>query len=214
VVFARGTGEPAGVGATGQSFIDAVRAQAGPRSVGVYAVNYPAAGDFQDGEQFARTVIDGIRDAANHVETMAANCPNTQMILGGYSQGAAVSGFVTSDAAPSTLPRGLAADVPAPLPAQAADRVAAVVLFGTPSAELLNTYQAPAITIGSRFADKTLQLCNPGDTVCSGAPNGGANVAHALYAVNGSTGQGAAYAVGHLRPAGQAPAVQAPAGTG
>ena len=41
VVFARGTGEQAGVGGVGQAFVDAVRAQAGGRSVGVYAVNYP-----------------------------------------------------------------------------------------------------------------------------------------------------------------------------
>ena len=35
VVFARGTGEPPGVGEVGQAFVDAVRTQAAPRSVNV-----------------------------------------------------------------------------------------------------------------------------------------------------------------------------------
>jgi hypothetical protein len=33
LLFARGTGEPPGVGGIGQAFVDAVRAQAGPRTV-------------------------------------------------------------------------------------------------------------------------------------------------------------------------------------
>ena len=37
VVFARGTSEAPGVGNVGQAFVDAVRAQAAPRTVGVYA---------------------------------------------------------------------------------------------------------------------------------------------------------------------------------
>lgn len=43
VVFARGTTEPPGAGGIGQAFIDSLRSQLGGRSVGVYAVNYPAA---------------------------------------------------------------------------------------------------------------------------------------------------------------------------
>ena len=46
VVFARGTTEPPGVGGIGQAFVDSVRSQVGGRSVGVYAVNYPASNDF------------------------------------------------------------------------------------------------------------------------------------------------------------------------
>ncbi|WP_254848171.1 cutinase family protein, partial [Mycobacterium avium] len=36
------------------------------------------------------TAADGISDAGAHVQQMAANCPRTKMVLGGYSQGAAV----------------------------------------------------------------------------------------------------------------------------
>lgn len=195
VVFARGTSEPAGVGGVGQSFVDAVRAQAAPRSVGVYAVNYSAGNNFADGPLFAQTVIDGIRDAGNHLQTMSDVCPNTRMILGGFSQGAVVSGFTTSATVPSSVPAAVA---PAPLPPEVAEHVAAVVLFGTPSGPFLQRYGAPAITIGPLYADKTLQLCEPGDSICNGAPDGGPNLPHSLYGVNGKTNEGASYAVGRL----------------
>ena len=195
VVFARGTGEPPGVGGIGQAFVDAVRAQAGPRTVGVYAVNYPAGDNFADRIGFASTVVDGIRDEGNHVQAIAANCPNTKLVLSGYSQGAVVSGFVTAAEVPAGVP---VESVPQPLPADVADNVAAVVLFATPSNEFLRQFGGPAITIGPLYADKTLQLCDPGDSICSGAPGGGPNFAHALYAVNGAVNEGAAYAVGRL----------------
>jgi cutinase len=51
-------------------------------------------------------------------------------VLGGYSQGAAVMGFVTSAAIPDGVD---AADVPKPMPADVANHVAAVTLFGAPS---------------------------------------------------------------------------------
>ncbi|MEH3141842.1 MAG: cutinase family protein [Mycobacterium kyogaense] len=195
VVFARGTGEQPGVGGVGQAFVDAVRAQAAPRTVGVYAVNYAASNNFDARTEIAQTVIDGIRDESDHVQAMAANCPNTRMVLGGYSQGALVSGFTTSDVVPAMVPAAIA---PRPMPPEVADHVAAVVLFGTPSAPFLQRYGAPAITIGPRYADKTLQLCAQGDTICDGAPDGGPTVAHALYPVNGMVNEGATYAVGRL----------------
>src|SRR5689334_343181 len=104
VVFARGTGEPPGVGGVGQAFVDAVRSQAAGKSVSVYPVNYAASGDFGNTTAFAQTVIDGVRDAASHVQATAANCPDTRIVLGGYSQGAAVAGFVTSAQVPAGVP--------------------------------------------------------------------------------------------------------------
>ncbi|OFJ52939.1 cutinase family protein [Mycolicibacterium grossiae] len=195
VVFARGTSEAPGVGGTGQSFVDAVRAQAGARTVGVYAVNYAASSDFNNREEIARTVIDGVRDAGQRIEYMSTACPNTRIVLGGYSQGALVAGFTTSDTAPAGVPAGL---VPAALPAAAADHVAAVVLFGTPSEQFLAQYDAPQLVIGPNFADKTLRLCAQGDTICDGGFTGAPTVAHALYGVNGQVNEGAAFAVGRL----------------
>jgi cutinase len=195
VVFARGTGEPPGVGGVGQAFVDSLRAQLGPRSVAVYPVNYPASSDFSDNAAFVGTVVDGIRDAGAHVQSTAANCPDTRVILGGFSQGAVVAGFVTAAEVPAGVP---AAQVPAPMPPDVADHVAAVTLFGKPSGEFLGKYGAPTITIGPSYAPKTLDLCAPGDTICDGAPSGGPTLAHALYGVNGMTNEAATFAAGRV----------------
>jgi cutinase len=192
VVFARGSGEPPGIGSVGGPFVDALRSQIGSRSLGVYPVNYQASTDFSN-PTFPMTVIDGIRDASTHIESMAANCPKTREVLGGYSQGAAVAGYVTSAAVPSGVPTGA---VPPPMPPEIANHVAAVTLFGTPSAQFLQQYGAPLITIGPLYQPKTLELCADGDGICESS--GSAGVAHALYAVNGMTGQAAGYAASHL----------------
>jgi hypothetical protein len=195
VIFARGTAEPPGVGGIGQAFVDSVRSQAGGRSVGVYPVNYPASSDFADPLTFAGTVVDGNRDAGAHIESMAANCPKPRMVLGGYSQGAAVAGFGTSAAVPPGVPVEL---VPAPMPPEVADHVAAVALFGKPSDAWMQQYGAPPIVIGPSYAAKTIELCDPGDTICNGAPGGLPSVAHALYPVNGMVGEAATFAAGRL----------------
>src|ERR1700674_2515355 len=46
VVFARGTNEPPGVGATGQAFADALVDRLPGKSVDVYPVDYPASLNF------------------------------------------------------------------------------------------------------------------------------------------------------------------------
>lgn len=196
VVFARGTFEPPGVGATGQAFVDALRARAPEKSIDVYAVNYPASLDFA-------TAATGVIDASNRVVTMAANCPDTKTVLGGYSQGAAVAAYITEDAIPEgyTPPPGMTG----PMPEDIADHVAAVVLFGKPSSGFLQMIYtgAPPIQVGSRYADKTLDLCIPEDPVCS--PTGGDNGAHGAYPVRGLTDQAADYVVGKLPPGGSLP---------
>ncbi|CDO85789.1 cutinase [Mycobacterium triplex] len=191
LVFARGTSEPPGVGGIGSGFVDALRGQLGGRNLTVYPVNYPASSDFSSPD-FPATFIDGIRDASSHIESMAASCPKTREVLGGFSQGAAVAGFVTSSAVPKGIP---ASSVPAPMPPDIANHVAAVVLFGTPSNQFLEHYGAPDIAIGPLYQPKTLQLCAPGDPICGGGNDG---AAHASYVVNGMTGQGASFAASHL----------------
>src|ERR1700722_12404500 len=84
VTFARATTEPPGIGGAGQEFVDALRSKIGGRSLGGYPVNYPATEDFPSSENA------GASDANAHVQSMAANCPNTRLVLGGYSQGAMV----------------------------------------------------------------------------------------------------------------------------
>ncbi|OBK98611.1 cutinase [Mycobacterium asiaticum] len=193
VVFARGSGEPPGVGGIGGAFVDALRSDIGARSLNVYAVNYPASTDFGSSD-FPLTVIGGIRDAGAHIQSMAASCPNTREVLGGYSQGAAVAGYVTSAAVPPGVPASV---VPQPLAPEIANHVAAVTLFGTPSPEFLSQYGAPQIAIGPLYQPKTIELCADGDNICAG---GGTTptFAHTLYAANGMTGQAADFAAGRL----------------
>jgi cutinase len=189
VVFARGTFEPPGVGQTGQAFVDALRAQLGGKSVDVYPVNYPASLDFA-------TAADGVIDASNKIRDVSASCPNTKMVLGGYSQGAAVVAYTTEDAVPNgfTLPAGITG----PLPPEAASHVAAVALFGKPSSGFLQQIYtgAPPITVGQLYSGKTTDLCIPEDPICS--PSGNDNGTHTLYAVNGMAAQAADFAVRRL----------------
>ena len=189
VVFARGTFEAPGVGATGQAFVDALNARLGGKTVEVYGVDYPASLDFQ-------AAADGIVDAANKIEAIAASCANTKIVLGGYSQGAAVAGYTTTDTVPDgmVLPDGLAG----PLPPTIASHVAAVVLFGTPSDGFLNlvAHNAPSITIGNLYAAKTIEMCAPGDPVCF--PGGRDRAAHSAYKDNEMADQAADFALQRL----------------
>jgi cutinase len=180
VVFARGTGEPPGVGEVGQAFIDSLRSKVGGKSVGVYGVNYPATLDFP-------TALDGIDDAGHRVEHMSATCPNTKMVLGGFSQGAAVMGFITSAA----IPDGAPANAPRPMPPDVANHVAAVALFGTPSHSFMNVIGVPPIIIGPLYIPKTTELCAPGDPICS---DGGDWGAHNAYTNDGMVDQAASFA--------------------
>jgi cutinase len=191
VVFARGSGEAPGLGQVGGPFVDALRAEVGARSLDVYAVNYEASTDFSSPD-FPKSVVAGIRDAGAHIQSMAANCPKTREVLGGYSQGAAVAGYVTA----ATIPPGVPADqVPRPLPPEIANHVAAVTLFGTPSENFLNQYGAPQITIGPLYQAKTIELCAPGDGICG---DGDSPIAHISYPANGMVSQGADFAASHL----------------
>jgi cutinase len=190
VVYARGTAEPVGIGQVGQAFVDALRAQEPNRSIDVYAVDYLASDKFDNRMEFAQSVVDGIRDAGAHIQATATNCPNTRIVLGGFSQGAVVAGFVTSAAVPDGVPPEL---VPAPMAPEVADHVAAVALFGLPSAEWMQSYGAPPVVIGPLYADKTIKLCAPGDTICDGTPNGMPSIAHLTYGLNGMVAQAATF---------------------
>jgi cutinase len=197
-VFARGTGEPAGVGGIGEPFVDELRTAIGPKSLNVYPVNYQASGNFSDRTEFAQSFVDGVKDASSHIEATAANCPKTRIVLGGYSQGAAVAGSVTSASIPAGVPTEYSPFLPKPMPPEIANHVAAVTLFGKPSAQWLQNFGAPPIVIGPLYVPKTDDLCADGDTICDGDPGGLPNFAHSSYPANGMTAQAAGYAASHL----------------
>jgi hypothetical protein len=202
VLFARGTGEDPGPGPTGQAFADNLRGRIAPRSMDVYPINYPATQEWQTG-------LDGIRDAGNHVQSTATSCPQTKMVLSGYSQGAAVMGFVTSAAVPDGVDP---ATVPKPLAPDIASHVAAVVLFGMPNVRAMDFLGQPPVVIGPTYAAKTIKVCAPEDPICSDGMN---FAAHDTYADDGSiVDQGAAFAASRVNagPAGPTTVVASPHG--
>jgi cutinase len=187
VVFARGTTEAPGLGPTGDAFVDALRSRVGAKSLAVYAVDYPATTDFP-------TAVVGITDARTHVLATAANCPRTKVVLGGFSQGAAVAGFVTAD----VVPDGVSAlDVPAPMPPEVASHVAAVALFGKPSTRFMRAINDPPVTIGSQYVAKAIDLCVDNDLVCDS--EGRSFSAHTQYVEAGMVDQGAAFVANQLQ---------------
>lgn len=174
VVFARGTHQDPGLGDVGQAFVDSLSSQVGGRSVGVYPVNYPANDDYHT------SAPAGADDASAHIQDTVASCPNTRIVLGGYSQGATVTDLATSV-----------------MPASVADHVAAVALFGEPSSGLSTALWGgqPLPTISPLYSSKTISLCAPDDPICTG---GGNLIAHVSYIQSGMTNQAATFAANRL----------------
>lgn len=187
MVFARGTTEPAGPGGVGQDFTDALRAQVGSRTVGLYPVNYPATDDWPTG-------ILGVNDASAHIRQIAAECPDTRVVLGGFSQGAAVAQLVTADAA-AVPPNSFAYGTTTQLPPDVADRVKAVALFGKPNPRFLGLIGQPFVPVGAAFATNTIDLCATNDPICSGGLD---FAAHNAYPANGMVAQAATFAAGRV----------------
>ena len=144
VVFARGRLEPAGPGQIGSVFTNGLRAKTG-KNVALYAVNYPA-----------NTEVDiGANDMSRHIQSTIANCPNTRLVLGGYSLGAAVTDVV------------LAVPIAAfgfnnPLPPGADQHIAAVSLFGNGIA-----WVGPISNFNPLYQERTIELCHGDDPICN-----------------------------------------------
>ncbi|MFG1932223.1 cutinase family protein [Mycobacterium sp. NPDC048908] len=151
VTFARGTDEPAGLGRVGQALVDSLREQTG-MNVGAHAVNYKAS-------LLQLHTDDGSKDAVSHIKSMADKCPNTPLVLGGYSQGASVVDIVAGDSVGGLL-RGTT------LPAQYANNVAAVVTFGN----VADRTKQPITTHSALLGSKAMDLCNPMDPICHEGP--------------------------------------------
>lgn len=174
VVFARGTHQDPGLADVGQAFVDSLTSQLGGKSIDVYAVNYPANDDYHN------SVTAGADDASAHVQSVLASCPNTKLVLGGYSQGATVIDLATNQ-----------------LPPSVADHVAAVALFGEPTSGFSTALWGgqPLPVINPAYGGKVLSQCAADDPICSG---GGNIMAHVSYISSGMTNQAATFAANRI----------------
>jgi trehalose dimycolate hydrolase len=152
VTFARGTSEPPGIGRVGEAFVDSLRQQTNGMNIGVYAVNYPAS-------RLQLHTGDGANDVISHVKSMASSCPNTKIVLGGYSQGADVIDIV------SGVPIG-GISWGSSLPPEYANNVAAVAVFGDVADRAGGSLPSQSPLFGS----KAIDLCNPNDPICHAGP--------------------------------------------
>ncbi|MDY6869090.1 MAG: cutinase family protein [Actinomycetota bacterium] len=149
LIFARGRTEAPGAGIVGNALISSLRSKT-DKDIDLYAVRYPAD-----------TEIDvGANDMSSRIQDMAGRCPDTRLVLGGYSLGAAVTDVV------------LAVPIAAfgfdkPLPPGMDRHIAAIALFGNGIA-----WVGPITNFSPLYRERTIELCHGADPICSPAdPN-------------------------------------------
>ena len=180
VIFARGTDDTPGLGTPGTAFVNALRPMVGGRTLTAYAVDYPASYDFL-------AAADGAYDATNRIAMMSQQCPSTKLVLGGYSQGAAVVDMLAG-----VPPLGnKIGDIgsASPLPSSLLPNVAAVAVFGNPATKFSNPITS------SVFGGKAIDLCKDGDPICSDGRN---PFAHNDYVSAGMIQQAANFVAGRV----------------
>jgi cutinase len=180
VVFARGRQESPGAGIVGNAFVSALRSRVN-RNVSLYAVRYPAD-----------TQIDvGANDMSAHVQSTINGCPNTRVVLGGYSLGAAVTDVVM--AAPGPM-----FGFTNPLPPGADQHIAAIALFGNGT-----QWVGPIANFNPVYADRTIDMCHGADPICNPADphtwqDNWPQHAGSLYISDGMVNQAADFVAGKL----------------
>jgi cutinase len=179
VVFARGTDEPPGLGRVGDAFVDSLRRQTGGMNVATYAVKYSASKLQLHGG-------DGANDAISHIKSTVSSCPNTNIVLGGYSQGASVIDIVAG------VPVG-GINWGSSLPPAYTNNVAAVATFGDVADRAGGSLPTQSALLGS----KAIDLCNPNDPICHAGP-GNAWSGHTEGYVPAYTTQAAAFVASRL----------------
>ncbi len=136
------------MGRVGDAFVDSLRKQAAGMNITSYGVNYKASKLQLHGG-------DGAKDAISHIKSTLSSCPDTKIVLGGYSQGASVINIVAGN------PLG-GITWGDSLPPQYADNVAAITTFGDVGTRTKQSISTQSALFGS----KAIDLCNPMDPIC------------------------------------------------
>lgn len=162
-----------------ESLVDSMKG-AIPGSSSV-ALEYPAASSAQT--PYRESVQAGVTNMTRYIEYFVDGCPNTQLLLVGYSQGAQVSltslcGWQASADTTVAFPSSDA------LPSKYSGAIIGVVSFGDPTHNYPTSFDKGTSThagifpraVGecAAYSSKIASWCNIGDTFCDDCPPVGA----------------------------------------
>ncbi|KAH8842829.1 hypothetical protein MCOR27_009387 [Pyricularia oryzae] len=160
IVFARGTTERGNVGTVvGPPLLDAVKQLSNGLDVNMQGVDYPAdvRGFMQGGDPQGSARMAGI------IKALAADCPNTGIIISGYSQGAQLMHNAADQLDPAS-----------------ASHITAAVAFGDP----LNGQGVTGVD-----TSRVLVICHDRDNICEG----GAQIRQAHLTYGQDVGKAASF---------------------
>ncbi|RPA82513.1 catalytic core domain of acetyl xylan esterase from Trichoderma Reesei [Ascobolus immersus RN42] len=174
---ARETTAPAGYGTAGSVVQRIQRARQGATAE---AINYPACGGQSQcgGVSYANSVVAGTRAVAQAVNAFNQRCPQTQLVLVGYSQGGQIMDNAVCGGGDTNVGLG---DTSVPISAAAIAQIKAVILMGNPRyipnlpynvgtcrasgfAPRPNGFQCPS-------GDKLRNYCDSADPYCCNGNN-------------------------------------------
>ncbi|KAK1573646.1 cutinase [Colletotrichum navitas] len=141
LIWARGTTQPGNLGEAGSegpAFFNALASMIGASNLAVQGVNYAAniLGFLLGGDPAGSTTM------ANLIAQAVTQCPNTKIVISGYSQGAQLVHNAANK-----------------LTAAQTARISAVLVFGDP-------FKGRAV--GTVPASKVKIVCHDGDNICDG----------------------------------------------
>ncbi|KLU82147.1 hypothetical protein MAPG_01224 [Magnaporthiopsis poae ATCC 64411] len=168
MIVARASEEPPGPGFLGKLANDLVSKIPGSDFV---AVDYPAKLSDYKASQKA-----GLVAMTNLINDYTAACPNSKIVLMGYSQGAHISADVVCGASETTF------DNTSALPEDKASKIAAVVMMGDPSRNASAPFNKGNATKDGVFpranlagcgalTSRMVSFCSAGDMFCDNGPD-------------------------------------------
>ncbi len=180
IITARASTEAAGEGITGALVTQVVNAST--QTVSRASVNYPATLN-----NYANSSLQGINALKSQLTNLVNSCPNTKVVLMGYSQGAHVVGDVLGGGQGGSL-----GATTAPVASSVSSHVVAVATFGDPRHVVsgpnfnagtsnrngLFPRSAAQVNALNAFSPRIRAWCDANDTFCS---SGFSTTVHLTY---------------------------------